>query len=94
LTIKRFIICAHGGYRGAEHDLDLSRLSSTMAMFGAVNIFYAMYGLIQRDWVNILIPLATYLILMYSSAIIDVTSRERAREREMQKSMPHAFNRE
>lgn len=65
-----------------------------MAMFGAVNIFYAMYGLIQRDWVNILIPLATYLILMYSSAIIDVTSREISREREMQKSMPHAFNRE
>lgn len=67
-----------GEYRGAEHDLDLSRLSSIMAMFGAVNIFYAMYGLIQRNWVNTLIPLVTYLILMYSSAIIDdVSLRER-----------------
>ena len=65
-----------------------------MAMFGAVNIFYAMYGLIQRNWVNTLIPMATYFILMYSSAIIDVMSRERAREREMQKSIPHAYNRE
>jgi len=67
-----------GEYRGAEHDLDLSRLSSIMAMFGAVNIFYAMYGLMQRNWVNTLIPLVTYLILMYSSAIIDdVSLRER-----------------
>jgi len=65
-----------------------------MALFGAVNIFYAMYGLMQRNWVNMLIPMATYLILMYSSAIIDVTSREKAREKEMQKSMPHVFNRE
>jgi hypothetical protein len=49
-----------------------------MAMAGAVNIFYAMYGLMQRNWVNMLIPMATYLILMYSSAIIDeVSLRER-----------------
>jgi hypothetical protein len=54
--------------------LDLSRLSSIMAMFGAVNIFYAIYGLIQRNWVNMLIPLVTYFILMYSSAIIDDVS--------------------
>ena len=77
-------------YRGAEHDLDLSRLSSIMAMLGAVNIFYAMYGIMQRNWVNMLIPMMTFLFLMYSSAMIDITSRERTREREMQKSMPHA----
>jgi len=65
-----------------------------MAMFGAVNIFYAMYGLMQRNWVNMLIPMATYFILMYSSAIIDGMSRERVREREMQKSIPHAYSRE
>lgn len=74
--------------------MDLSRLSSIMTMFGAVNIFYAIYGLIQRNWVNTLIPMVTYFILMYSSAIIDVISRERARERETHKSMPHAYNRE
>jgi len=67
-----------GENRGDEHDLDLSRLSSIMALFGAVNIFYAMYGLMQRNWANMLIPMATYLILMYSSAIIcDVCLRER-----------------
>jgi len=71
---------------GDEHDLDLSRLSSIMALFGAVNIFYAMYGIIQRNWVNMLIPTVTYLFLMYSSAIIYRTSRERAREKGMKKS--------
>ena len=43
-------------------------------MIGAVNIFYAMYGLIQRDWINTLIPLVTYFILMYSTAILDKES--------------------
>ena len=50
--------------------MELSRLSSLLAMFGAVNIFYAMYGITQRNWVNTLIPLVTYLILMYSAAIL------------------------
>ena len=40
-------------------------------MIGAVNIFYAMYGLTQRDWIKTLIPLATYFILMYSAAILE-----------------------
>ena len=72
--------------------MDLSLLSSILAMLSTVNIFYAMYGLMQRNWVNILVPLVTFFILMYSSAIIDVMSRERTREREMQKSIPHAYN--
>ena len=68
--------------------MELSRLSSFMAIFGALNIFYAMYGLIRRDWVKMLISTATYLFLMYSAAIIDAKSealkrsdRDRARER-------------
>ena len=51
--------------------MEFSRLSSILAMIGAVNIFYAMYGLIQRDWVNTLIPIVTYFILIYSAAILD-----------------------
>lgn len=47
-----------------------------MAMIGAVNIFYAMYGLIQRNWVNMLIPTVTYLILMYSSALMDEKTKK------------------
>jgi len=30
-----------------------------------------MYGLMQENWVNALIPLATYLILLYSAAIVE-----------------------
>jgi len=76
-------------WRGDEHDMELSRLSSILAMVGAVNIFYAMYGLAQMDWVNTLLPLGTYLILIYSSAIVDGKSRELAREREIVKSTSH-----
>ncbi len=59
-----------------------------MAIFGALNIFYAMYGLIQSDGVKMLISTATHLFLMYSTAIIDAKSeelrrsdRDRARKR-------------
>ena len=72
--------------------MDLSLLSSILAMFGTVNIFYAMYGIMQRNWVNVLVPLVTFFILMYSSARIDVMSRERAREGEMKKSIPHVYS--
>jgi len=51
--------------------MEFSRLSSLLAIIGAVNIFYAMYGLMQENWVNALIPLATYLILLYSAAIVE-----------------------
>ncbi|MCK4794883.1 MAG: hypothetical protein KAV87_64735 [Desulfobacteraceae bacterium] len=51
--------------------MEFSRLSSLLAIIGAVNIFYAMYGLMQGNWVNALVPLATYLILIYSAAIVE-----------------------
>jgi uncharacterized membrane protein YuzA (DUF378 family) len=56
--------------------MELSRLSSILAIFGAVNIFYAMYGLIQMDMIRTLVSTATYLVLMYSSAVIDAKAEE------------------
>jgi len=65
--------------------MELSRLSSLLAIIGALNIFYAMYGLIQVDLVKMLISTVTYLTLMYSAAILDSKSGEMARERELEK---------
>lgn len=56
--------------------MELSRLSSIMAIFGAVNIFYAMYGLIPMDWRKTLISTVPYLFLMYSAAIFDAKAEE------------------
>jgi phosphatidylserine synthase len=64
--------------------MELSRLSSLLAVIGALNIFYAMYGLIQVDLVKMLISTTTYLTLMYSAAILDSKSGEIARERELE----------
>ena len=47
-----------------------------MAIFGAINIFYAMYGLIQLDFVRTVISTITYLFLMYSAAVIDTKAEE------------------
>ena len=64
--------------------MEFSRLSSILAMIGAVNIFYAMYGLTQRDWVNTLIPIVTYFILIYSAAILDSESENQRLARAQQ----------
>jgi uncharacterized membrane protein YuzA (DUF378 family) len=56
--------------------MELSRLSSILAIFGALNIFYAIYGLVQMDFVRTLVSTATYLVLIYSSAIVDGKAEE------------------
>ncbi len=47
-----------------------------MAIFGAINIFYALYGLIQMDLGRTVISTFTYLFLMYSAAVIDTKAEE------------------
>ncbi len=37
------------------------------------------------NWVNTLIPTVTYLIIMYSAAIVDSKSGEMARDREIER---------
>jgi hypothetical protein len=51
-----------------------------MAIFGAVNIFYAIYSLTQRDAVGTVIPTFTFLVLMYSAAILDEKAEEASRQ--------------
>jgi uncharacterized membrane protein YuzA (DUF378 family) len=65
--------------------MELSRLSSLMAIFGAVNIFYAMYGLIQMDFGRTLVSTVTYLILIYSSAVVDGKAEELRRAESMRR---------
>ncbi len=62
--------------------MEVSRLSSLLAIIGAVNIFYAMYLFIRMDWVSTLISTVTYLIIMYSSTIVDRKSIELAQDRD------------
>ena len=59
-----------------RHGMDLPRLSSIISIFAAINIFYAIYGIIQKDLINTLIPILTFLILIYSAAILDEKSSE------------------
>lgn len=47
-----------------------------MAIFGAVNIFYSMYGLIPMNWRKTLISTVPYLVLMYSATIFDAKAEE------------------
>jgi len=40
-------------------------------IFAAVNAFYAFYGVTQGDFVNVLIPIFTFIILVYSAVTMD-----------------------
>ena len=57
--------------------MELSRLSSLLAIAGALNIFYGVYGLTRM---NAFIPAVTYVILMHSSAKVDSRSGGMARD--------------
>ena len=60
--------------------MELSNIASILYMIGAVNIFYAMYGLTEVNWVNTLIPTVTYLILIYAGAQVDGKAEELRRK--------------
>jgi hypothetical protein len=67
---------AEGRGEVSHHGMDLPRLSSIISIFAAINIFYAIYGIIQKDLINTLIPILTFLILIYSAAILDERGSE------------------
>ena len=67
---------AEGRGEVSRHGMDPPRLSSIISIFAAINIFYAIYGIIQKDLINTLIPILTFLILIYSAAILDERDSE------------------
>jgi hypothetical protein len=65
--------------------MELKNLVSYMFLVGAINIFYALYSMTRMEWLNVLVPTITYLILVYSAAIVDSKSNELNRLREREK---------
>jgi hypothetical protein len=65
--------------------MELRNLVSYMFLVGAINIFYALYSMTRMEWLNVLVPTITYLILVYSAAIVDSKSNELNRLREREK---------
>lgn len=51
--------------------MELSHISAILTMAAAANIFYAMYGVAQHNWLNTLIPIFSFLILIFSAAMIE-----------------------
>ena len=64
--------------------MELSRISSLLAIFGALNIFYGLYVLTRMEWASTFVCTVTFLALMYSATIVDSKSGEMARDREIE----------
>jgi hypothetical protein len=45
--------------------------SGYMIIVAAINIFYAMYGLMEKNWINFFIPLFNFFILIFSATLIE-----------------------
>ena len=60
----------------------LSRISSIIALIGAVNIFYGLYRFMMRDIFTGAILIVTYLVMMYSAAVVDGVAEKLRRIRE------------
>lgn len=51
--------------------MKVSTLTSILSMVAAVNIFYAVYTLTQDQLLNTLVFMVTFLVIMYTVAILD-----------------------
>lgn len=81
MILERFNTYPHGSLFGVEHDLDLSRLSAILVMLGALNIFYAMFGIMEGFYMNTLILVVNYFFIIYLATLLEEIRGEKALER-------------
>ena len=51
--------------------MELSDFSGYVVMVAAINLFYAMYGIMEKNWINFFIPLFNFFILIFSATLIE-----------------------
>ncbi len=51
--------------------MKISTLASVLSIMAAVNIFYAIFMLTQDQFLNSVVFMVTFLVIMYSVAILD-----------------------
>jgi hypothetical protein len=51
--------------------MDLSDFTGIMTIVAGINIFYAMYGVMENNWINFWIPIFNFFILIFSATWIE-----------------------
>jgi hypothetical protein len=49
--------------------MELSDFSGYLTIVAAINIFYALYGIMEKNWINFWIPIFNFFILIFSATL-------------------------
>ncbi len=51
--------------------MELSRSSTRLFFLAAMNICYAMYNLFLEDWLNVILPMLNFFVVLFAFAAIE-----------------------
>ena len=51
--------------------MELSRSSTRLLFLATINICYAMYNLFLEDWVNVILPMLNFFVILFAFAAIE-----------------------
>ena len=51
--------------------MELSRSSTRLLFLAALNISYAMYNLFLEDWLNVILPMLNFFVIVFAFAAIE-----------------------
>jgi hypothetical protein len=66
---------------GVDHDLELSLTSTRLFFLATLNLCYAMYNLFLQDWVNVILPILNFFIILFAFAALETEIEEKQRNK-------------
>jgi hypothetical protein len=63
--------------------MELSRTSTRLFMLAVINLCFAMYNLFLQDWLNVILPIGNFFIILFAFAAIENEIEERQSARMM-----------
>jgi len=61
--------------------MGLSRSSTRLIFLATLNICYAMYNLFMEDWVNVILPMLNFFVILFAFAAIETALELRQRNK-------------
>jgi len=61
--------------------MELSRTSTRLFFLAAINLFSALYNTFVQDWVNVVLPILNFMVILFAFAAIENEIEEYLRNR-------------
>ena len=60
--------------------MELSRSSTQLIFLATLNICYAMYNAFLQDWLNVILPIFNFFVILFAFAAIETELEEKHRK--------------